>query len=174
MKLAILGLVAFVAVVHASVIPLQSTATLVRTPYLDSAVIQSERNNGAFSYSTVENQAYAPLIQTVSEKSAITCDLKYLKMIIFFQYASYPWSYYPIYYPQAQQPIYPTYTFVQQNPQYIPGATFPSGAFPGATLPGPGQPPIEVTDPADNTENQDLTQGGNFNSDDDTVSVESA
>jgi len=59
------ALFALMAVAHAGVISLLPASThLVRTPSLDSAVVQSDRVNGAFSYSTIENHAYAP-IQTV-------------------------------------------------------------------------------------------------------------
>lgn len=66
MTVQILAFCAFFAVAQASVVPfIPSSAALVRTPSLDSAVIQSERLNGAFSYSTVENHAYAPVVQSV-------------------------------------------------------------------------------------------------------------
>lgn len=35
---------------------------LVRTPSLDSAVVQSERVGGNFAYSTVEGHAYSPVV----------------------------------------------------------------------------------------------------------------
>lgn len=68
MKVTIFGLLAIAAVAQAGVVQfLPAPAThLVRTPSLDSAVIQSDRLNGAFSYSTVENHAYAPVVQSVS------------------------------------------------------------------------------------------------------------
>ncbi|XP_050424061.1 uncharacterized protein LOC126835479 [Adelges cooleyi] len=49
--------------------------TLVRTPSLDSAVVQSERVGGNFAYSTVEGHAYTaynPVIQHISSPVAIT------------------------------------------------------------------------------------------------------
>jgi hypothetical protein len=65
MKFAIFGLVAFAAVAQSAILPLTH---LVRTPSLDSAVIQSARTNGAFSYSTVENHAYSPaVVQSVTK-----------------------------------------------------------------------------------------------------------
>jgi hypothetical protein len=69
MRVTIFGIISFAAAVASS--PIIPTATLLRTPSFDSAVIQTERNNGAFSYSTVENHAYAPVIQTVSESGVI-------------------------------------------------------------------------------------------------------
>lgn len=68
MKSFLLGLFAVIATANASVVQLLQapTGALVRTPSLDSAVIQSNRVNGGFSYSTVENHAYAPVVQTVS------------------------------------------------------------------------------------------------------------
>lgn len=66
MKLAILGIFAFIAAAHAGHLRLlhAPTATLVRTPSLDSAIVHSERlDGGAFSYSTFENHAYAPVQQ---------------------------------------------------------------------------------------------------------------
>lgn len=69
MKVIIFGLLAIAAVAQAGLVQLLQapTAHLVRTPALDSAVIQSERLNGGFSYSTVENHAYAPVVQSVSQ-----------------------------------------------------------------------------------------------------------
>jgi hypothetical protein len=80
------------------------------------------------------------------------------------------YSYYPqypnIYYAPAPQPAYyPTFT-------YVPQATYP-GVGGSVPLPGPGQPPIEVEDPADNAPNDDIKQFES-NSDDDTVTIESA
>jgi hypothetical protein len=70
MKVTILGIFAIIAAANAGVVQhLIPTSTLVRTPSLDSAVIQSERLNGAFSYSTVENHAYAPVVHHVRLKS---------------------------------------------------------------------------------------------------------
>lgn len=68
MKVTILGIFALIAAANAGLVQIfpASTNSLVRTPSLDSAVIQSERLNGAFSYSTVENHAYAPVVHTVS------------------------------------------------------------------------------------------------------------
>ena len=65
MKFTILGLFAAIAAVNANTLQ-YSPPTLVRAPSFDSAVIQSERFNGGFSYRTVENHAYAPVVQTVS------------------------------------------------------------------------------------------------------------
>lgn len=67
MKSIILGFFAVFATVNAGVVHLlpASTSTLVRTPSLDSAVVRSQQVGGGFSYSTVENHAYAPVLQTV-------------------------------------------------------------------------------------------------------------
>lgn len=66
MNFVVLGLFAIVAVASGYVVPLYSShSALVRTPSLDSAVVQSDSHNGAFSYSTVENHAYAPVLHSV-------------------------------------------------------------------------------------------------------------
>ncbi|GLH03218.1 uncharacterized protein GBIM_09162 [Gryllus bimaculatus] len=49
--------------------------TLVRTPSLDSAVIQSDRVGGNFAYSTVEGHAYAavsPVVQNVVQPVGVS------------------------------------------------------------------------------------------------------
>jgi hypothetical protein len=67
MKVTILGFFAVIAVAQAGVLQyVQGPTSLVRTPSLDSAVVHSDRINGGFSYSTVENHAYSPVVQTVS------------------------------------------------------------------------------------------------------------
>lgn len=65
MKFTILGLFAVIAAGNANALH-YTTPALVRAPSLDSAVIQSERFDGGFSYRTVENHAYAPVVHTVS------------------------------------------------------------------------------------------------------------
>lgn len=174
MKVTILGLFAVIAVAHASVVQLLPSSTLVRTPALDSAIIQSERLNGAFSYSTVENHAYAPVVQTVN------CAIKLFPEYSFYYFGSFQvpfvrtYSYVPQY---PQYPQYPQVYYAHQpavysfHPSFIP-------TYSGIPLPAPGaagvnpQNPVEVEDPADNRPNDDLTQGSN--DDEDTVSVESA
>lgn len=77
MKL-LFGLIALVGVTcghHLQRQILLPTSTLVRTPQYDSAIVQSERIGGSFSYSTIEGHAYeniVPLVRTVS----ISYDLK--------------------------------------------------------------------------------------------------
>lgn len=67
MNSVVLGLFAFVAFASAGHLHLYpSHSTLVRTPALDSSVVHSERLGGAFSYSTSENHAYAPVVHSVS------------------------------------------------------------------------------------------------------------
>lgn len=76
MKVIVFGLLAVAAIAQSHVIPLQAVKTIVpvpaattllRTPSLDSAVISSERLDGAFRYETVENHAYTPVVyQSVS------------------------------------------------------------------------------------------------------------
>jgi hypothetical protein len=69
MKSIILGFFAVLAAANAGVVQIVPAATtLLRTPSLDSAIVRSEQSNGGFSYSTVENHAYAPVVQTVSFK----------------------------------------------------------------------------------------------------------
>lgn len=75
MKVTILGFFAIaIAVAHAGNVEFLPAATtsLVRTPSLDSAVVHSERLGGAYSYSTHENHAYAPVAQHVSVELGIT------------------------------------------------------------------------------------------------------
>jgi hypothetical protein len=93
------------------------------------------------------------------------------------------WNYIPQYPSQvfiAQDPSfgqYPTYTIVQSaQPEVYPGFNQPQ---PGFVQPQPGQPPIEVSDPADNVPAEEIkveanSANNNNNNDDDTVSVESA
>lgn len=154
MKTTIFGFLAVIAVAHAGVLNLLPSSALVRTPSLDSAVVHSERLGGAFSYSTLENHAYAPVIHS---------------------YNIIP-QYHQIYYP-AQHPVqhpiqHPVY---QIHPAYAPtlggipafGGVPTFGGYP-YPQPAPGinpQNPVEVESPADNTG----TSG-----DDDTVTVESA
>lgn len=80
MKIIAFGLLVFATIAQSSVVPLYktvvpvSTATLVRTPSLDSAVINSERLDSSFSYNTVENHAYTPYINTpVVYQSVSSC-----------------------------------------------------------------------------------------------------
>lgn len=89
-------------------------------------------------------------------------------------YNIYPQAFYPAPQPvyTAQHPVYvgqqPVYTVY---PSYVPTlGGIPSG------LPAPGvnpQNPVEVEDPADNTQNENLQQQ-QINGDDDTVAIESA
>ena len=72
MKVTLLGLLAVIATANAGVAWPHATE-LVRTPSLDSAIVQSQRLNGAFSYSTVERHAYAPVVSLRSENDARTC-----------------------------------------------------------------------------------------------------
>lgn len=67
MKAIVFGVVAIIAVVQGSVVRFlpASTTTLVRTPSFDSAVVHSQNLDGGFSYSTVENHAYAPVVHSV-------------------------------------------------------------------------------------------------------------
>lgn len=145
---AVLGFLAIIAVAHASVVQLlpSSTATLVRTPSLDSAVVHSERLGGAFSYRTLENHAYAPVVRSYY----------------------YP-QYQPVYYPQPVYQIHPAYVPTLGGLPTIPGiASYPS--FGGVPFPAPApgvnpQNPVEVESPADNA---------GISVDEDTVTVESA
>jgi hypothetical protein len=58
-----LALVAIAQCGLVSVVP--GTTTLLGTPHLDSAVINSERVNGNFAYSTVEGHAYQAITPVV-------------------------------------------------------------------------------------------------------------
>lgn len=80
MKFVVLGLFAAIAVANAHVVQFYpSHSTLLRTPSLDSAVIHSERQGGAFSYSTVENHAYSPVVHSVRQKySAIVLKFNFI------------------------------------------------------------------------------------------------
>lgn len=66
MKAIVFGIFAIFAVQggFAHILP-ASTATLVRTPSYETAVVHSQRLNGGFSYSTFENHAYAPVVHSV-------------------------------------------------------------------------------------------------------------
>lgn len=147
MKAAIFGVIMIIAVVQGGVVHLlpSSTTTLVRTPSHDTAVVRSERLNGGFSYSTVENHAYAPVVHH-------TVPLYHYNV-----YPQIPQVYYP-----AQHPIY---TF---QPAYYP-PTFGGIPLPAGPAPNP-QNPVEVESPADNLPNEEFQSNG----DEDTVSVESA
>lgn len=80
MKFLILGVFAIIATcANAGVVQFLpgSSTTLVRTPSLDSAVVQSQQLNGGFSYRTVENHAYSPVVQTVSwQRNKVNLKLK--------------------------------------------------------------------------------------------------
>ena len=79
MKVIAFGLLAFAAIAQSSVVPLYrtvvpvSSTTLVRTPSLDSAVINSERLDSSFSYNTVENHAYTPYINNPVVYQSVSC-----------------------------------------------------------------------------------------------------
>ncbi|XP_070490323.1 uncharacterized protein [Chironomus tepperi] len=158
MKVIAFGLLAFAAIAQSSYVPLVKTVvpytstTLVRTPSLDSAVINSERLDSSFRYNTVENHAYTPYINT---------PVVYQTVPQWNVAGQYPvvYSHYP------SQPVYPFYNIV---PSYNPVA-------PSVPAFQPGQTPIEVEDPADNATN-DLKEDPNHESvdDDDTVEVKSA
>lgn len=162
MKAIVFGVVAIFAVAQGSVVQLlpASTATLVRTPSFDSAVVHSQRLGGGFSYSTLENHAYAPVVHSV-RVWIIEVELICKRRFFLFQVPLYHYNVYPQYHPQFPQVYYPAqHPIYSVHPSYIP-------SFGGVPLPAaPGvnpQNPIEVESPADN-------QGG----DEDTVSVESA
>lgn len=111
---------------------------LVRTPSLDSAVIQSDRVGGNFAYSTVEGHAYsavAPIVQRVVEPVAVTytarqVPLGFVASPVRQFYPGFVGSYYP------QQPIF-------ANPIF--GGGFPSGPAPVAPAPAPASPPLTGT-----------------------------
>lgn len=177
MKSTILGLFAVIAAANAGHVQyLQGPTTFVRTPSLDSAVIQSDSNNGAFSYSTVENHAYSPVVQSVSWFNSKFQENS--NLFKFFQ--KYPVvrqiAYYPqipqIYYPShpGLNPVYSIYPGIYPSFAGVPGIHFPPQGFAPGVNP---QNPIEVEDPADNRPNEDLQQGQQGN-DEDTVSIDSA
>ncbi|KAK7865374.1 hypothetical protein R5R35_001862 [Gryllus longicercus] len=72
MKIAIALVLCLAAVASAGIAPV---TTLVRTPSLDSAVIQSDRLGGNFAYSSVEGHAYAaitPVVQNVVQPVGVS------------------------------------------------------------------------------------------------------
>ena len=64
MKVIAFGLLAIATIAQCSVTPYFPSTTLIRTPSLDSAIINSERLDASFRYNTVENHAYTPVINT--------------------------------------------------------------------------------------------------------------
>jgi hypothetical protein len=72
MQYVFITLSALLAMSCASVLPLFPATTLVRSPQHDSAIIQSERLGGSFSYSTVEGHAYqaiSPVVTNVRNRT---------------------------------------------------------------------------------------------------------
>ncbi|KAK7865367.1 hypothetical protein R5R35_001857 [Gryllus longicercus] len=76
--------------------------TLVRTPSLDSAVIQSDRVGGNFAYSTVEGHAYAavsPVVQNVVQPVGVSYTAHQVPVGVAYSapaaVAAYPYGAYP-------------------------------------------------------------------------------
>lgn len=105
----IIGFLALLAVAHCSV-SLIPTTTLYRAPEHDSALIQSERVGGAFSYSTLEGHAYkaiTPVVQEVLSPVSVKYSVPVQQVLVqhpyYVQqpyYASH--AFYPAYYPQIE------------------------------------------------------------------------
>ncbi|CRK91649.1 CLUMA_CG005299, isoform A [Clunio marinus] len=165
MKSIIVGLFTVLAVVQASVVQVlpSSTASLVRTPSFDSAVVHSARHNGAFSYSTVENHGYA---HAVHHQVPVYRTYNLAPQVQQVYYAYQP----PVY------SVHPSYiTNFSGIPFPAPGVISQPPVFGGFPIQAPGvnpQIPIEVASPADNAPIDG--QQGSVTSDDDTVSIESA
>lgn len=86
-------------------------------------------------------------------------------MYYYYTYPTYSYDFAPSYHPQ---PSYPGVSLIPSVPNY-PGNLIPG--YPSGFPQNPNRPPIEVEDPADNAP-ADIIQGGNANSDDDTVTIE--
>lgn len=79
---AFIGLVSALVGVQCAFAPLIPTATYIRSPSQDSAIIQSDRLGGNFAYSTVEGHAFQtvqPLVRNIYRPVGVT-------------YSSYPYS----------------------------------------------------------------------------------
>jgi hypothetical protein len=169
----IIVIFAAIAVANAGVVQvLPASTTLLRTPSLDSAIVRSQQVNGGFSYSTVENHAYAPVVQTVS-LGEIVKELKFKlwcfsKYPVLRQIAFYP-QVPQIYYPGSVLSIYPGIYPSIPGIQVAGGIPF-AGGVPGVAPGVNPQNPVEVEDPADNLPNEPIKQGD----DEDTVSIDSA
>ena len=108
-SVSIIGFLAFLAVVQCSVSLLPAT-TLYRAPEHDSAIIQSERVGGAFSYSTLEGHAYkaiTPVVQDVLSPISVRYSVPVHQQVL-VQHPYYvqpyyaPHAFYPAYYPQIE------------------------------------------------------------------------
>lgn len=108
-SVSIIGFLALLAVAQCSV--LLPATTLYRAPEHDSAIIQSERVGGAFSYSTLEGHAYkaiTPVVQNVLSPVSVRYSVPVQQQVIvqhpYYVHQPYyaPHAFYPAYYPQIE------------------------------------------------------------------------
>ena len=104
-SVSIIAFFAILAVAQCSVSLLPAT-TLYRAPEHDSAIIQSDRVGGAFSYSTLEGHAYkaiTPIVQDVLSPVSIRYSVPQV-LVQHPYYVQQPYythhAFYPAYYPQ--------------------------------------------------------------------------
>ncbi|XP_046999119.1 translation initiation factor IF-2-like [Schistocerca americana] len=130
---------------------LAGPAALVRTPSLDSAVIQSDRLGGNFAYSAVEGHAYAavsPVVQNVVRPVAV----------------SYTAHQVPV-----GHAVLPAHLSFVHSPAVIPGSGLIFAGAPVAAAPASDSASASAPAPAAPAPSSDAAV-----SSDDTVSVEAA
>ncbi|XP_047117285.1 translation initiation factor IF-2-like [Schistocerca piceifrons] len=134
---------------------LAGPAALVRTPSLDSAVIQSDRLGGNFAYSAVEGHAYAavsPVVQNVVRPVAVS----YTAHQVPVGHAVLP-------------AVAPAHLSFVHSPAVIPGSGLIFAGAPVAAAPASDSASASAPAPAAPAPSSDAAV-----SSDDTVSVEAA
>ncbi|XP_067000828.1 uncharacterized protein [Anabrus simplex] len=108
MKVAVVAVLCLAACVSGGLVA--GPSVLVRTPSLDSAVIQSDRLGGNFAYSSVEGHAYAaitPVVQNVVRPVAVSYTAHQVPVgtVAVAQHNVVPVAH-PGYFPVAHAPTY--------------------------------------------------------------------